>query len=362
MSLRARLYPLGALLRRLSGNPRDLIAVAPEATVLAPEEHEIRSDLIMLPDQLSRARAMAPGFGALSDELRLLGDRRLSHAPVIRHTLRDCLVRPQGVDAPGARMAVGPGLGYGPVSGSLPDVDSAHFCMTGVSNRFFGHWLLDACPTALLPSPEEAYFLAPFSARGHAPDYLRAFRLKAHMPSACLVRRLHIYQDYGQGTLKKARYATMRDRLRQQFPDTARGGERLYVRRGDSGQARLIADEEALIEHLMEDGFEVLDVAGASLAEIQKRGRRARMVISMEGSHLCHLHLAMPEGSCMIALMPADRVSALQAGFAQAVGLRFGLLMMDPGEDGYRVDMDELRRTVDMAEAALIRERTDSRE
>lgn len=356
MNLRARAYPLGALLRRLSGKPHDLVAVAVESTVLAPEETEIGPGLIMLPDQFARARAMAPGVGTLADELGLLGDERITHAPVIRHTFRDCLVRPHGVDAPGGRLAVGPDLGYRPVSGPLPEIDSAHFCMTGVSNHFFGHWLLDACATALLPEPDEMYFLSPFSARGHAPDYLAAFRLKAGIPPACLVRRLHIYQDYAQGTLKRARYATMRDRLRQKFPGTPRGGDRLYIRRGGSGQARPIADEDSLVARLVDDGFEVLDIADASLAEIQERGRRARVVVSMEGSHLCHMHLAMPQGGCMIALMPADRVSAMLGGFAQAVGLRFGLLMMEPTETGYRVDVDDLRRTIELADTALTRD------
>lgn len=349
MRLPPRLYPLEALFHRLSGTPRDMTSVAAEATVLAPEEHEIRPDLIMLPDQLDRARAKPPGHGTLADELGLLGDRNISHAPVIRYTIRDCVVRPQGLDARGARMAIGPGLGYGPLPGALPVVDCAHYCMTGVSNRFFGHWLLDACSTALLAEPDQTVFLAPFSTKGHAPDYLTAFGLEANMPSACLVRRLHLFQDFGQGTLKRSRYAIMRDRLRQHFPETAGDGERLYVRRGGGGQARPIEDEETLVEHLKEDGFELLDVANASLSEIQKRGRRARLVISMEGSHLCHLHLAMPEGGCMIVLMPADRVSAMLAGFAQANGLRFGLLMLEPGEHGYRVELEQLRRTIDLA-------------
>lgn len=348
---RARLYPLGALVRRLAGGKQRALADAADAVeILAEEETVARAPVIMLPEAPDKARAVTPGFGSLRAELDMLRTPRVRHAAVIRYTFGDCLVRPGGVEARRMRFRVGERMGFAPVRGKLTPVETGHYCMTPVSRAYFGHWLQDACATALLAAGGETVFLDRLEDTAHGPAYLAAFGLAPEPSPVSHVQRLHLYQDFGQGPHKRARYAEMRARLEAAFPGREDGGDRLYLRRGTSGQARAIADEEALIARLAREGFETLDIMQADLATIQRRCRRARLVVSIEGSHLSHLQLAMPAGSCMIALMPADRVSALQAGYAQAAGLRFGLVMAEPGPDGYRVDTGDLLATLEMAE------------
>ncbi|WP_412504648.1 glycosyltransferase family 61 protein [Roseovarius sp. SYSU LYC5161] len=347
-----RFYPLQALIRRLGRSDTSLTQAADSVEELSPESEETPPRVIALPGQPDRARASS-GAAPLRDELALLFSRRSVHAPVIRYSFNDCLVRPDGVDSPRMRHAVGARLGIAPVNGPIDRAETGHFCMTHVSRAYFGHWLQDACATALLAPRGAPVFMDALSGTTHGPAYLDAFGITPRQTAACHVGRLHLYQDYAQGPSKRERYAGMRASLARAFPGDGTGAEGLYIRRGQSGQSRLIDGEEALIERLTRAGFEVLDITKADLATIQRRCRDARIAVSIEGSHLSHLQFAMPEGACIIALMPSDRVSALQAGYAHAAGLRFGVLMADPGPEGYRVDADELMATIDKADAAI---------
>lgn len=346
----ARIHPLRALLRRLGGATPDMFDVADAVEILTGPEREPRAPVIALPGQFEKATAASPLAGSLSTEMDMLQSPVVQHAPVVRYTFHNCLLREGGVEAPRGRFRVGGPMGFGPVMGAVQHVDTGHFCMTGVSRSYFGHWLQDACSTALLAPAGETVFLDRLEGTTHGPAYLDALALAPEPFPVCHVQTLHLYQDFGQGSSKRARYTEMRRRLAAAFPSERDGAEKLYVRRGVSGQSRLIAHEDALIDRLSQDGFEVLDITEADLATIQQKCRHAQIVVSMEGSHLNHLQLAMPKGGCIIAIMPGDRISALQAGYAQATGLRFGMVMADPGADGYSVDISALLDTLDLAE------------
>ncbi len=333
----------------LSGYGRDLFDLAADVTVIAPPEKEPANALFVLDGQIEKATAGAAGFSTLEEEVAIVRAREVTHDAVIRYTFEDCLVHEAGLDVAGGKFRKKRPNGVKLLTEPLTGLSGAAYCMSGVSERFFGHWIRDACATALLAAPDEALILDTRPDWPHAAQYADALRLAPERAAMIRVDRLTLHQDHSQGSLKRARYARMRRRLAAAFPGEAGGAGAVYFRRGASGVARLIANEDEVTDRLSREGFDVVDVEGTSLGEIQRRFRRARLVVSVEGSHLNHLHFAMQPGACLITLVPADYFNAIHVGIAQAVGLRYGFMVIDPVENGYRVDCDDLLATRDLA-------------
>ena len=101
---------------------------------------------------------------------------------------------------------------------------------------------------------------------------------------------------------------------------------------------------------LIAKGFEVFDLEGASVSDIHQRFRHARTVVSIEGSQQCHLTFALPEGSVLISLMPSDRFTMVLLAYARAIDLQWGCVVIDRATNGYRVNVDDVLKTLDLAE------------
>lgn len=347
MSIRFR--PVVNQFIALAGYGGDILELATDVTVIAPPETEPANRLFVLDGQVEKATAGADGFSTLEEEVAIVRAREVTHDAVIRYTFEDCLVHEAGFDVAGGKFRKKRPDGVKLLTEPLTSLSGAAYCMSGVSERFFGHWLQDACATALLAEPDEALILDTRPDWPHAAQYADAFGFAPARAAMAHVDRLTFHQDHSQGSLKRARYARMRQQLAAAFPGEAGGDEAIYFRRGASGVARLIANEDEVTDRLRREGFEVFDVEGADAGEIQRRFRRARLVVSVEGSHLNHLHFAMQPGACLITLVPADYFNAIHVGIAQAIGLRYGFLVIDPVEGGYRVNCDDLLATLDIA-------------
>lgn len=304
---------------------------------------------LYLPGQLERATAVIAGVESLQKELDLALGSHERHAPLVRYTLRNCLVHPAGFDGPGFSLRKHPLRGLGFLAARTESVGDAVYCMSEPSHRYFGHWLLDACAVALLARPAEAQLLDVNPAWPNTGQYVPLLGLQPAPAAQYAVERLSFYQDYGLGHSKRGRWAEMARRLRASVPDAEGQGGPVYLRRGSAGNLRTVADEERIIEQLVLRGFTVLDVDGAPAASIQQGLRAASMVISMEGSHLSHAYLAMKPGATVLVLIPADRFNLVQLGYARGAALRFGFVVVTPSAAGYVVDMPDLLRTVDLA-------------
>lgn len=75
-----------------------------------------------------------------------------------------------------------------------------------------------------------------------------------------------------------------------------------------------------------------------------------RTVVSIEGSQQCHLTFALPPGASLISLIPSDRFSVVLLGYARAIELQWGCVVIDRVEHGYHVNVDDVLRTLDLAE------------
>lgn len=221
--------------------------------------------------------------------------------------------------------------------------------MSLVSHTFFGHWLTDACSTALLAGPDHP---ARLEARDDWPDtadYARAFGFATYPGTPCRMGELHLYTDHGQGASKRARYAELKTRLRRHYGvDGECSGQPVYLRRGRTGVSRETADEDAVMRALSLRGFAIVDLQDMDLAQRYRQLAQAPVVVSMDGSHVIHALFAMPQGAGLIALIPADRFTMVLRGYASAMNIGFGCVVAEPSAQGYVVNADDIMRTIDL--------------
>lgn len=334
------------LLKRL-GAERSAVQAADEAEVYQPEEIEEVPLPISLPGQLDLIKDVS-FHSSLAEERTLAQCRVLHHAPVIRYTLKNCLVASQGVEYLGGSMRKRSLRTSDLLTASLQEVQEAHYAMSPVSHRYFGHFLTDACPNALLVSPGQELLLDINPLWPDAADYAAAFLLSPARPAARLVRKLTFYQDHGQGSHKRARYDELRRRASAAFGVSGEPKEVIYLRRGSTGVARLVADEDRLVEIFSARGIRIVSLQGASPASLAKELRNAQTVISMEGSHINHVYFLAPQGVNLCVLMPEDMGNFIHRGLVNAFGGRFGYVTSQKHSQGYRISADDVLRTIDL--------------
>jgi hypothetical protein len=79
----------------------------------------------------------------------------------------------------------------------------------------------------------------------------------------------------------------------------------------------------------------------------------ARVVMGVEGSHLCHALYAMAEGGGLCVLQPPNRFTCINKDFADCLGLRYAFLTGTEAAAGFRVEVKDLNRLLDKLERQL---------
>jgi hypothetical protein len=95
-------------------------------------------------------------------------------------------------------------------------------------------------------------------------------------------------------------------------------------------------------------GFVVADIETDSLDQVLGLLAKAKVVISLEGSHATHCTFTVPENSGLILLQPPDRFLGFHRGWTTSAGVRFGFLVGTLTEDGYHFSISEILRTLDL--------------
>lgn len=344
----SRLLPLVNQCLKLAGRTRDFQSLAADVAIMEPEETVSAIPAYFLKNQLEKVTATVHGFSTLADVIALATATKTTHAPVIRYTFKNCLVHGAGVEVLGSSFRKKKLQSFNFLTDRLTVLPRAVYCMSSVSHQFFGHWIRDACPQALLAQSGEAILMDVRPDWPHATDYVKAFSLAPMTGSLYHVETLTLYQDHAQGSSKKARINELRQRMARAFPRRSTSSQAVYFRRGQSGVVRAVVNEDEITSGLSRKGFDVFDIENSSVAEIYERTQGARVVVTMEGSHINHLYLSLSPGATLIVLVPADRFVMLHRGLAQANDHKFGFVVVDPIDGGYQVNMNDLNATLDM--------------
>ena len=220
------------------------------------------------------------------------------------------------------------------------------------TSRWFGHFIHDELPLQMLTSTLGSPVMHRRKEHVHEAGWREALSMPA-VPAydALAARKVIVLQDYAQNRSKRERCKALREKLAGRPKDA----ERIYLRRDPrSGMERVLVNEEAVIKRLVYEGFTIVEPGVISVEELLRKCFGARMVVSVEGSHMSTVSLFARDGGRMLGLHPPYRVTAIQPQVMWSFGIRGGIFVCDPAEGStrrFRADPNEVMRAIDAFEA-----------
>ena len=341
-----RVAPYLRLARRLIHGPGTPESVAIEKEVLCPEETSANPPPIFLPGQIERATS-ATEHQPLQAEIGSMLAPTYTHAPTIAYHVRDATIFDGSVYAGNLRHFIADTKLFGD-GGTPRHLKVAGLASTTVGNRYFGHWLRDDCVQYLLAEQTGATVCISSQTSDHKTRYASYFGQDWTPTDRAVVDDFVIYQDFSQNSLKLERYRFLSSKINAGFSAPAERTGLVYLRRGETGAARPIHDEPVLIDMLVKRGFVVIDIGRDDLDQVLKTLLQARLLVSIEGSHMTHCVYTLNENSGLLVLQPADRFTAVHRHWAASVGVPFGFVVGARSEQGYRFSLDEILQTIDL--------------
>ncbi len=331
---------------------RDL---ATRSWTLCPAETAATPPAIALPDALDHVTALSP-WRNWETERTLIAGGVGEHAASLAYVVRN-------VDLVHAHLYAGPAKeqpGFGVerwAYGDLPPRErfgQAALVTNGSGSHFFGNRLLDDFPLALLVDPS----LPPLAMLTRPYEHEAGYRDLCGLPRETPVRHarideLVVYVDFAQNSSKAARYRQLRDRVRTALARDAdsRGSDGpvgVFIRRGPSGEPRELANSAAVEAVLEQAGFVIVDTTRCDAAEIARLSMNAGIVAAVEGSHLSHAIYTAADDATFLVFQPPHRFAMAYKEFTDRLDMRFAFLVGRPRPDGFDVDLDELRRMLDI--------------
>lgn len=337
--------------RRLGAGRRpSLEEVASESREICPAEIGNSPPAICLDGALDKITAFSPWTSWEYEEPRVLG-RPITHAPTTAHLLRDVRISGAWIycGAYKAQHGFGPEQVFRGAGSGFARLERAHMVSNSPGSNFFGNFLLDDFPLGLLPGPGDSAIVLETKAYEHEEGYRKILGLpRPPVIHHARVDELVVYTDFAQNALKAERYRELRRRMRrsagQGEPPRA---DKVYLKRGATGESRIVLNERALEAHLVKLGFDIIEPAGLTAEEVSRRILDARLVVSVEGSHLSHAIYSIADGGTFLVIEPPDRFATPYKEFADRLEMPFAFLVGDPGRGGFTVDLNELDRLLE---------------
>lgn len=268
------------------------------------------------------------------------------------------------VDVVDAWLYSGPasaGIGFGSERLLIGDaeplqrLDRANLVTTIGGSHYFGALLLDDFVFELnAPDPENNIRLA---TKAYSQE--QRYRELLDIASSPLVRRARVreitlFDEPANSSFRAERYRILRERLRRSAGGLPAGrSPGIYLKRGATGEPRPLENESQLEGWLVRNGFEVVEPSVLSVDEIVARTMDARIVVSVEGSHMSHTQFTMADNSAFVVLQPPDRFSLVYKQFTDCLGMRFGFVVGEPSAGGFTIALDELKDVLERVDNAL---------
>ncbi len=337
--------PATLLLERLLRITRaDILADACERWEVSPASSLHVRKAKVLPGQLERIEGTE--FGTIDEVLRdFRGDFESLQPATMAYRVKDVLFHDGILSTRRTRRHLRRRTGYAPIARAPREERRAALYESWLGNRWFGNWLSDDC----LTYPLARQYGTPFTSHttsGHMADYEAALAMRPARAASTSFDELVLFEDKSDNAGKRDRAEAMRRRLVGSHTQSHPG---VFLLRGQSGDARLLLNEQALAETLAtRRGFTILDPSRASVAQIAQACGGARVVAGVEGSHLVHGLAAMPRDACAFVIQPPGRaVSALKL-LTDRQGQDYALVVAKGCTHAFNADIDEVERTLDL--------------
>jgi capsular polysaccharide biosynthesis protein len=328
--------------------PRALTELARRTWELAPGETAVTPPAFFLPGQLDRVTGWA--FADEHPGPQMNGGLTVTHAATRGFLLDEAWLLDGVLYKGGACAHLHPRQQRWPVLRADTEVErGAVYCTFG-GNRYFGQWLMDDCPTYPLAAAEGTPVTTAQPVNPHTRDYEAWLDMAPTRLASAHFRELVVFEDVGQNRHKHARFRAMSSKLASRVASQPHPG--VFVLRGRTGERRVLENELELAERLRaRRGFRIVEPEQLGVPAIVAACAGARTVVGVEGSALLHGILLLPPGGAVVALQPPGRFVGLLKHLTDRDGQHFGFVVGTPAGDGFRVDGDELERTLDLLPA-----------
>lgn len=326
----------------------DIRELAVRTWTIAPGGTQTVQAALYPPGEAERIAALSP-WRTWDTEQAMLRGGEVRHDPSLAHELRNVAIAGAYLYCAAAKDRRGHGQEKGWFEGKpAEDLAQAVLVSSRFGSDFFGTHLQYDFPLALLAEQIEAPPVSLVTAAfPHASDYRALCGVRpARLLEWAHVRCLTLFSDHAENDSKAQRYRELRRRLRSSLAAAQAGPTRaatgVYIRRGRSGELRLLENEPEVEAWLMARGFAVVDPQTQSALEIAHACLDAPIIVSVEGSQLSHAIFAMADAGAMLVLQPPGRFSLSYKEFTDRLDMRFGFVVGEPSPTGFTLQPSRL--------------------
>jgi hypothetical protein len=230
-----------------------------------------------------------------------------------------------------------------------PEATSGALYESWSGNRWFGMWLCEDCLAyRLAEAAGQPVATSRPDERSHRPAYEALLGIAPRRFEAAHFDELILFDDLPNNPGKAARARDMRDRLLAGRDIPPVPG--VFLLRGRHGDPRVMVNEREIADRLASDyGFVILDPMASTVEEIAAVCGGARVIAGVEGSHLVHGVLMMPQDALLFTIQPPERACVTLKALTDRQGQGFAFVVGEGGLDGFTTDWSEIRRTLDLA-------------
>jgi capsular polysaccharide biosynthesis protein len=326
--------------------------IAVDSWELAPAETRENPAPLCIAGQLDKARSIDHGWRV--NNLRNLFSPTLTHKATTAHLVKN-------VDLAGP--ALFSGRMHHRLSEQRPailDREPIERIASGVlasgfsGNVWFGHFIGDTCPMCLMACDVAAargaeVISAPLitDTLGQRKRYLELQGIDLRILSRAHFDEIVIVDPLGQNAYYRSKMEEFRRRIRRRVPPSF-GNHNVYLPRGRHGANRNPSNLEEIESLLHDYGFHFVEPERMTLDAFVEVMLDAKLVVGLEGSQLAHMLPTARDGAILITLQQPKVFDTPLKLWTETIGMRWGFLIGHPSAKGYRIDRDELRRTLDL--------------
>jgi hypothetical protein len=346
MRVPLKVIPYLSRVKRLYFGSGCLKSIAHRNDILYPKVTETIRPAVFLAGQIERITGTLPYFN-LERVIKDATTPTVTHGPTVAFYVKNAVLLDGAVYAGHYKHTIADKSLFDTVAREACHLQIAALASSYMGTKYFGHWLRDDCVQYELAQSMAPVLCVRRPAFNHQQAYQSYFNQNWTPTDRALIDELIIFQDFAQNRLKRSRYKALRDRIRTQFHSN---NERqyIYLRRGHTGSPRTVENENEILEALVAQDFAVVDVETDELSHIINTLLNAKLVISVEGSHIAHCAFTCPDDCGFLVLQPPDRFSMTHRNWAGPLGMPFGFVVGTLGDRGYRFCPKEIVHTVDM--------------
>ena len=350
--LPATRFAVRQLARAAGSRGPSLDEVAERSWEVAPGNMLTTLPALYLPGQLARVTGSVYGYywsdggQPESIEHQMAGGVERWQAPTRAWQLADAWLVDGAIHKGGASHRILPRSSLLPLARVQDEIERAAVYATYDGSLFFGLWLQDDCTLYPQASRDGAPVTIAQQPYSHMAAYEQRLGMRPVRLASAYLREAVVYDDRLQNEDKRRRCEALRRTLLADLDARAHPG--VYIVRGSSGKSRRLVNESELAEHLRtKRGFRVVNVTD-DVATILAACAGARVLAGVEGSHLAHGFMVLEQGAGVLVVQPPDRFSPVLKRTADRDRQHYGFVVALPEGDGFRVDIEEFERTLDL--------------